>query len=92
MTAAELEALFKAIEVASKDGAYSVQEGSSLTMHISHAGASLAFGRVETLRVEGQLVVARTPKSTIAFQLADLFAVTRDGSGPEGRRPAGFGA
>ena len=91
MTAAELEQIFKTLEVPAKEGVYSVADGVSLTLHVAHAGASLTVGRVEHVKVEGALIVARTPKSKVVFHLSDVFAVGREGSGPEGRRPAGFG-
>jgi hypothetical protein len=91
MTAAELEHIFKSLEIQAKDGTYSVSDGVSLTIHIASGGASLSVGRVEHVKVEGALIVAKTPKSQIAFHLEDVFAVGREGSGPEGRRPAGFG-
>ncbi len=91
MTPAELESAMKALEIPAKAGSYAVPEGGSLTLHVAHAGASLAIGRVEGLRVEGELLVARTPKSSMALQLVGLFAIGREGSGPDGRRPAGFG-
>lgn len=91
MTSAELESALKALEIPAKAGSYAVPEGGSLTLHVAHGGASLAIGRVEQVRLEGELVVARTPKSSMAFAVSCLFALGREGSGSEGRRPAGFG-
>ncbi len=91
MTAAELEHLLAAIDVTAKDGAYSVAEGKSLTLHVAHQGASLAVSRVEHLKIEKSLVVARSPKSVVAFHVSEVFAVAREGTSTEGRRPAGFG-
>ena len=91
MTPAELESTLKALEVTAKAGVYAVPDGASLTLHVAHSGASLAVTRVERLRIEGDLVVAQSPKAALACRLADLFAVGREGTGPEGRRPAGFG-
>jgi len=91
MTAAELEHLLSALDVPVKDGAYSVAEGKSLTVHVAHDGAALAVSRVEHLKIEKSLVVARTPKSTVAFHVQEIFAVAREGNTTEGRRPAGFG-
>lgn len=91
MTAAELEQLLSALDVPQKDGAYTVAEGKSLTLHVAHQGAALAVSRVERLQIDKWLVVAHTPKSAVAFHVQEIFAVAREGTATEGRRPAGFG-
>lgn len=92
MTPAELDVALKALDIQAKAGAYVPPDGVSLTLHVAFGGSSLAIGRVEHLRVTGELVLARTPKNTTAVLLSGLFAIGREGSGSEGRRPAGFGA
>ena len=91
MTSAELEHIFKALDVHAKDGEYALADGKSLTFHVAYEGAALAVSRVEHVRIEGALVVARSPKSSVVFHVANVFAVARDGAGPDGRRPACFG-
>lgn len=92
MTPAEFDAALKALDIPAKAGAYVPPDGVSLTLHVASGGSSLAIGRVEHLRLAGELVVARSPKTTTAVLLAGIVAMGREGSGTEGRRPAGFGA
>lgn len=92
MTPAELDAALKALDIPAKAGAYVPPDGVSLTLHVASGGSSLAIGRVEHLRLVGELLVARSPKTTTAVLLSGVVALGREGSGTEGRRPAGFGA
>lgn len=93
MTQEQLEAVLKQLSAKlDKEGWWQTPEGCLLTLHVAHDGASLAATRIDALRVDGELVTARTPRrETHCFAREDVFAVASDGGGGEkGRRP-GFG-
>jgi len=93
MTQEQLEAVLKQLSAKlDKEGWWAVTEGSHLTIHLAHDGASLAVPRIEAVRVDGALVCARTPRREMhCFVRDDVFAIASDGGGAEkGRRP-GFG-
>ena len=95
MTGEHLEAILKvAGGKAEKDGWHALPEGSTMTLHVAHDGASMTVTRVEGVRVDGELVLARNARrETFAFARADVFAVALDGETPGGKvaRRAGFG-
>jgi hypothetical protein len=94
MTGEHLETILKNAGAKSeKDGYSGLPEGTSMTLYISHDGVSLTVSRVEGLKVDGELVYARTAKGErYAIGRTDLFAVAIDGAatGAPVRR-AGFG-
>jgi hypothetical protein len=93
MTRDQIEAILKRSEAkAGKDGDFTLPEGSSVTLHVAHDGASLAFAKLESLRFEGELIYGRNPKQTIAIVISDVFAVQLEGGTEKSRRPAGFAA
>jgi hypothetical protein len=76
-----------------KDGYLALPEGSTLTFYVSHDGAMLTVGRVESVRVDGELVFARTAKrETYALARSDVFAVASEGTQGQPARRAGFGS
>jgi hypothetical protein len=76
---------------ADKEGWECLPEGSLLTLHISHDGASLTVQRVSAVKGEGEILWARTPKRDVyAIVRSDLFAIALEG-GAEGARRPGFG-
>ena len=95
MTKEELDQALKALSgKADKEGAWSVPEGTSLTVYAAHDGGTLSVSRVESVRAEGELVLVRTYKKEIyALVRSDVFALANEGQGlsPTARRPAGFG-
>lgn len=93
MTQDQLDAILKQLSAkADKEGWWVMPEGALLTIHIAHDGATLAVSRIESMRVDGVIVTARTHrKEQHCFIRDDVFAVGSDGGGGEkGRRP-GFG-
>jgi hypothetical protein len=66
-------------------------EGGTLTCYLAHGGVSLTVSRVETLRLDGDLVLARTHKGEL-YSLArdDVFAMAADASPGQTTRRAGF--
>lgn len=92
MTSAELEEVFKALNVKiDKDGWAAFPEGSFGTLHIAKDGASLALTRLEAIRVLGELLVARTPKKEQYFaRREDVLAVAFDPGSTQTSRRAGF--
>jgi hypothetical protein len=76
-----------------KDGWMVLPEGSTMTLHIAHDGASMTVSRIESLRQEGDLVQARTPKREIFVVVrSDVFAAALESDPAAGRvvRRAGF--
>jgi hypothetical protein len=96
MTGEHLEAVLKNVQAKQeKDGYASLPEGASLTLYAAHDGVPLTVSRVEGVKVDGELVYARTARREVyAVVKADLFAVAVEGSGSVGGQPArraGFG-
>jgi hypothetical protein len=95
MTGEHLEAIFKlAGAKTEKDGWIVLPEGNTMTLHVAHAGAGMTIPRVEALRLDGELVVARNPKREVfAVLRADVFAAALEGEPSAGKvvRRAGFG-
>lgn len=93
MTREQIEAVLKSSQAKlDKDSGYILPDGSNVTLHAAHDGASLAFQKLEAVRFDGELVYAKGAKQTIAIVVSDVFAVTIDGAGGQARRPAGFSA
>jgi hypothetical protein len=92
MTREQIEAILKTSQAKSdKESGYALPEGSNVTFHIAHDGASLAFQKLETVKFEGELLYAKNAKQTVAIVVSDVFAVSLEGaSGQQQRRPAGF--
>ena len=75
-----------------KNGFSTLPEGTTLTLYVAHAGASLAVPKVEAVRSEGELVYAKTQKrETFCIVRTDVFAVSMEGGGGTPARRAGFG-
>ena len=94
MTQDQLEAILKQLSAKTdKEGWWTMPEGSLLTIHVAHDGAQLSVQRVESLRVEGAIVVTRTHRKELScFVRDDVFALASDGAtGEKGRNRAGFG-
>jgi hypothetical protein len=93
MTQEQLDAILKQLSAKlDKDGWWVMSEGTLLTLHVAHDGASLSVPRIEALRVEGAIITARSPRREMhCIVRDDVFAAASDGgSGEKGRRP-GFG-
>ncbi len=90
MTREQIEAILKNGQAKLDKEGYSLPDGSSVTFHVAHDGASLSFAKLESVKFDGDLVYARNGKQTVAMVAADVFAVAVEGAGGSARRPAGF--
>ena len=94
MTGDHLDAILKTSHAKTdKEGWHTLPEGGTLTLYVAFNGASLTVPRVESLRVDGELLYARSAKRELfALARADVFAVALEASvtGQPVRR-AGFG-
>ena len=77
---------------AGKDEVRELSEGSRLTLYVAHAGASLTIGRVSSLKIDGDVIVAKNDKGERFFlQLGDVFAAGVDATAAQSSaRKAGF--
>ena len=93
MTGEHLEAILKSAQAkAEKDGYTVVPEGATLTLYGGHQGVPLTVPRVEAIKIDGELVYARTGRrETFALHREDLFAVALEGAVGQPARRAGFG-
>jgi len=92
MTETQLQSVLKTLKVTSeKDGTSKLPEESHLTLYVSHSGASLTVSKVDSLKVDGELVQARTTKKEMfVVALSDIFAVQSETANTTSRRTAGF--
>ena len=75
-----------------KDGFSVLPDGTSLTFYVAHTGGSLSVTRIEAVRVDGELVHARTQKrETFTVMRSDIYAVMTEGGAGQPQRRAGFG-
>jgi len=93
MTPEHFEAILKNAQAkGDKDGFHVMPDGGSLTLYVAHGGASLSVSRIEAVKVEGELVYARTQKrETFAVVRTDIYAVAAEGASGQPARRAGFG-
>lgn len=93
MTREQIEAILKSGQAKlDKETGYALPDGSNVTFHVAHDGASLSFPKIETVKFDGELLFAKNPKQTVALVVSDVFAVALEGAGGQQRRPAGFNA
>jgi hypothetical protein len=95
MTGEHLEAILKVAGAKSdRDGWQSLPEGSAMTLHVAHDGASMTVPRVDAVKQDGELVYARNPRRELfVIVRTDIFAVALEGEASAGKvaRRAGFG-
>jgi hypothetical protein len=93
MTGEHLEAILKSAQAKTeKDGFSIVPEGATLTLYVAHDGVPLTVPRVEGVKIDGDLVYARTARrETFALHRNDLFAAAIEGAVGQPARRAGFG-
>jgi len=95
MTGDQLDAILKLAGAKSdKEGWLLLPDGTTMTLHVAHDGASMSVPRVEALRQDGELVYARNPKKEIFVVVrSDVFGVALEADATAGRvvRRAGFG-
>ncbi|MBN9161395.1 MAG: hypothetical protein BGO98_45345 [Myxococcales bacterium 68-20] len=93
MTREQIEAVLKSSQAKlDKENGYILPDGSNVTLHVAHDGASLSFQKLEAVRFDGELIYAKGAKQTVAIVVSDVFAVAVEGAGGQARRPAGFSA
>lgn len=78
---------------ADKAGAFTFPDGAQVTVHVARAGGGFSASKVESLTIDGPLVVARSAKQVAGFALEDVLALSAEGTsgGSASRKPAGFG-
>ena len=92
MTRDQIETVLKTAQAKSDKDGHTMPEGSNVTLHIAHDGASVAVQKVDGIRFDGELLFAKNSKQTTALVTSDVFAVSVEGAaGTPVRRPAGFG-
>jgi hypothetical protein len=91
MTREQIEVILKSSQAKlDKENGYVLPEGSTVTLHIAHDGASLAFQKLESVKFDSELLIAKGSKQTISIVISDVFAIALDGASGQQRRPAGF--
>lgn len=93
MTREQIEAVLKTFQAKSdKEGGHALPEGSNVTFQVCHDGASVSIQKVESVRIDGELLYAKGAKQLTAVVASDVFAVSVEGGGgTPARRPPGFG-
>jgi hypothetical protein len=95
MTGEHLEAILKVAGAKTeKDGWHSLPEGSAMTLHVAHDGASMTVPRIEALKQDGELLYARNARRELFVLVrTDVYAVALEGEATAGKvsRRAGFG-
>jgi len=95
MTGEHLDAILKMAGAKSdKDGWHALPDGSTVTLHVGHDGAGMTISRIDALRQDGELLVARNPKRELFVVVrSDVYAVALEGETGPGKvvRRAGFG-
>jgi hypothetical protein len=95
MTGEHLEAILKSVRCKQdKEGWNTLPEGGTMTLYAAFNGAPLTIARVDSIRSDGDILYARTPKRELyALARADVFAFAVDGGASTGQpaRRAGFG-
>jgi hypothetical protein len=95
MTGEHLDAILKVAGAKTeKDGWQALPDGSAMTLHVAHDGASMTVPRIDAVRQEGELVYARNARRELFIVVrSDVFAVALEGEASAGKvvRRAGFG-
>jgi hypothetical protein len=95
MTGEQLDTILKLAGAKSdKEGWSTLPEGSTMSLHVAHDGASMTVSRIDALRGDGELVCARNPKREIFVVVrSDIFAAALETDAIAGKvaRRAGFG-
>jgi hypothetical protein len=92
MTEDHLTAIIKAAQAKKDDqGWWVTQEARHVTLYVSASGSSLTVSRIESLRLDGALVRAKSVRGEeYLLALEDIFAGAVEPQAQGGRR-AGFG-
>ena len=91
MTEEHLSALLSAAEAKKDDkGWVGAADGRLFTLYVASGGAGLTVGRVESMKVDGKLVHARTNRGEMyVLSLGDIYAGAIEGPTATSRK-AGF--
>lgn len=90
MTGDQLAALLKLADATKIDDGWSNVGQYTLTLHAAFNGASLSIARIESLKITGPLLFAKSSRGeTHVVRLDDVFAGTIEASKQTGRK-AGF--
>jgi len=93
MTREQIESILKSSQAKlDKENGWVLPDGSNVTLHVAHDGASLSFQKLDAVKFDGELLYAKSLKQNIAIAVADVFAVAVEGASGQARRPAGFSA
>ena len=94
MTGEHLDAILKmAGAKGDKEGWHNLPDG-TMTLHVGHGGVGMTISRIDAVRQDGELVVARNPKRELfVVARSDIYAVALEGEVGAGKvaRRAGFG-
>jgi hypothetical protein len=95
MTGEHMDAILKlAGAKGDKDGWHGLPDGSTMTLHVGHGGVGMTISRIEAVRQDGELVLARNPKRELfVVARSDVYAVALESEAGIGKvaRRAGFG-
>jgi hypothetical protein len=95
MTGDHLDAVLKTAGArGDKEGWHLLPDGSAMTLHVAHDGASMTVSRIDAIRQDGELVYIRNPKRELFVVVrSDIFAIALEGEATQGKvaRRAGFG-
>lgn len=87
-----IEAIVKAADTSfDKKGVAALPDGTTVSLHVAHDGATLTVPRVVAITLHDDLVQAEGDKGELFFlSLSDLFAATVHAAGRKSGRQAGF--
>lgn len=78
------------VQATENDGWFEAPVGKTISLYVNRTGASVVANKVNAVRVDGELILARTSRGeTYVFYLVDLFAAIVEGTS-EAKRKAGF--
>jgi len=80
MTGEHLESILKTRRQGGEGRIPVVPDGAALTLYVAHDGVSLTVSRVEGIRVDGEIVYARTAKRRRTPSVVRIFAVAIEGA------------
>ena len=90
MTGDQLGALLKLAEATKADDGWSALGQHTLTLHTAYNGASLSLARIDSIKVQGAMLYAKTARGEIHVVILDnIFGGSIEPSKETGRK-AGF--
>lgn len=78
---------------AAQDGYHVLPDGATLTLYVAKGGASLNVSKIDSIKVDGAMVLARTKKELFFVAKDDVFGASLETTTQAGSpaRRAGFG-